>query len=910
MFNLSKFRLGKASKRQWNDRLRRAKNQRNRRSLLQSLEPRRMLATDVSGTLTEDTTWSGTIHVTGDVTVPEGIQLTIDPDTVVKFADGQFLSALGSVDALGTLTQPIVFTSELDDSVGEDLSDGVDGTPAAGDWEAIYVLTANWNSSNTEIRFAGDFASAALYVDFASPDVGQDTASIQSMTIDASSARGIFVQAGNPAFSEVSIVGSDSHAIEQTLASEPTYQGITATGNAGGDHVQIPGGTLTEDRTWDFGGLPLHLTADLGIRNDVDSNPATLTVAPGSVIKVDTGRFISANPGILKAEGTAESPIIFTSFADDSVGGDSNADGDATAPVPGGWESIYLWSDESELTNVEVRYAGARGAPDSGNDVGAVEIRGADPTLDDVLITDSNFIGIDLESGNPTFRDVLIADSDSLAIRQAFAADPTYERVTANNNAGGDHVRLTGGTLNTDRTWDFGELPVHLVGDVTISNDAESNPATLTVAPGSVVKIDAGRFVSANPGILKAEGTADSPIIFTSIFDDSVGGDSNADGDPTSPVPGDWESIYLWSDESVLSNVEVRYAGSRSRPNVNNDVGAIEIRGANPTLDGVLITESNFIGIEVDSGSPTFRDVVINNSDAFAVRQAFAADPTYTNVTARDNAGGDHVQLFGGTLNTDRTWDFSGLPVHLIGAVAVSGNSEGLATLTIVPGSVIKVEESHQISAAPGIIKAEGTPDSPIVFTSIEDDSVGGDSNADGDATTPVPGGWESIYLWSDESVLSNVEVRYAGARSRPNVNNDVAAIQVGANANPSLTNVRVSDSNFIGIDIASGRPTFQNVVITDSDSIAVRQAFAADPTYDGVSARGNVGGDHVQLAGGILNNDRTWDFGGLPVHLINDFTVAGNSEGLATLTIVPGSVIKVIPPLPLVTTVIRPASD
>ena len=34
--------------------------------------------TQFSGELTEDTTWSGAVSVTGDITVPDGITLTIN----------------------------------------------------------------------------------------------------------------------------------------------------------------------------------------------------------------------------------------------------------------------------------------------------------------------------------------------------------------------------------------------------------------------------------------------------------------------------------------------------------------------------------------------------------------------------------------------------------------------------------------------------------------------------------------------------------------------------------------------------------------------------------------------------------------------------------------------------------------
>ena len=98
-----------------------------------------------SGVLAADETWSGTVLLTGDVVVPEGITLTILPGTEVQFlpgydgeASGDFpalveLHIAGSLVAKGTAQQPIRFTSGA-------------ASPAPGDWGRIMIESASASS--------------------------------------------------------------------------------------------------------------------------------------------------------------------------------------------------------------------------------------------------------------------------------------------------------------------------------------------------------------------------------------------------------------------------------------------------------------------------------------------------------------------------------------------------------------------------------------------------------------------------------------------------------------------------------------------------------------------------------------------------------------------------------------------
>ena len=222
----------------------------------------------------------------------------------MKFDQAVFLSAVGTIDARATAAEPIIFTTVKDDSVGEDLTEGVDGVPEPGHWESIYV-SSDSAFEHVEVRYAGNTRSPGNGFGFVPAVRSSASASFENVAILESNNVGIALTSGSPTLRSVNIVGAASHAITQALDVSPEYDGIRWSNNVLGNHIRLDGGVLTEDRTWDFDGLPVHLTGDVTISQDADGNLATLTIVPGSIIKMPTGRFISANPGVLKAEGTA-----------------------------------------------------------------------------------------------------------------------------------------------------------------------------------------------------------------------------------------------------------------------------------------------------------------------------------------------------------------------------------------------------------------------------------------------------------------------------------------------------------------------------------------------------------------------------------------------------------------------------
>lgn len=87
------------------------------------------------GPLRQSETWSGEIFIPGMVEVPQGVTLTIEPGTVMKFRHsrdyknlgrGALLVNGGTLRAIGTPEEPIWFTSDAEE-------------PINGDWEGIAI---------------------------------------------------------------------------------------------------------------------------------------------------------------------------------------------------------------------------------------------------------------------------------------------------------------------------------------------------------------------------------------------------------------------------------------------------------------------------------------------------------------------------------------------------------------------------------------------------------------------------------------------------------------------------------------------------------------------------------------------------------------------------------------------------
>ncbi len=114
-----------------------------------------------NGTIDEDETWTAdaTYYVTGDVVIGQDVTLTIEPGTVVKFAEDTSIKAGiyetesdAKIVAKGEPYSYIVFTSDTDDNCGEDLTPG-ESTSGTSSYYTLALEVGRYGDVTSEIEY-------------------------------------------------------------------------------------------------------------------------------------------------------------------------------------------------------------------------------------------------------------------------------------------------------------------------------------------------------------------------------------------------------------------------------------------------------------------------------------------------------------------------------------------------------------------------------------------------------------------------------------------------------------------------------------------------------------------------------------------------------------------------------------
>lgn len=436
----------------------------------------------------------------------DGWDLTIEPGVEIRFAqDGRLTAAWNKdsrITAKGTAEKPIKFVSG--------------GRKEPGAWEGIslYQHAKGSTFENVIIEHAGRSDHAALEVNAADVHV-------KNVKVVAA-AKLAYEESNNAKLAEFD--GNDfsgSGAKDIVASFKLENLGAIGANNKWPEKtvIDVSQSDVDHDIRIPNPGIPYRALKDV----NADAEPgktATITIEPGVVFRMGQDTkwgFGWNNHGGLKALGTAEKPIVFTS--------------DSESPEPGAWHGLSFYNKAKvvQLDYVKIEFGGEK-------DDGAINYGDTQPSLGKLthvtivkspgpaITTSQDHANFDAFSDN-TFQDT---GSPTLRFNTV-----TASKLGGNNTFPADGVIELKGDVHRDVTLTAQSAPYQVLEKIDVEGDSDVKPATVEIQPGATFKFGpegAMAFGWSNPGVLKAVGAPDKQITFTAATDGWKGLEFNNKG--------------------------------------------------------------------------------------------------------------------------------------------------------------------------------------------------------------------------------------------------------------------------------------------------------------------------------------------------------------------------------------------
>ena len=200
-------------------------------------------------------------------------------------------------------------------------------------------------------------------------------------------------------------------------------------------------GTISADETWSSAGNVHVVTCNVTVASGV-----TLTVTEGAIVKFNSGTALLIQ-GSLRVLGVEGNPVYFTSYRDDTIGGDTNGDGASTG-ARNDWSQIEFQDSSidasSLIDHAVILHAGCCVYG------GAIALVSASPTIRNASISNSQH-GLYVSNSTPVLACSDIYDNGDYGLYNA----TTSVMVNAENqwwgSASGPYHSTTNPTGTGDR---------------------------------------------------------------------------------------------------------------------------------------------------------------------------------------------------------------------------------------------------------------------------------------------------------------------------------------------------------------------------------------------------------------------------------------------------------------------------
>lgn len=774
-------------------------------------------ATSLPSIISSDMTLtaSGSPYTGGYVTIDSGVTVTVEPDATVQTSG---LTVNGTLDVNATASQPAVFTSQSDSGVGQ--------------WDGITLNSSSSDLSQSEVRYAAIGIQAAngtspIISNVYSHDnqwaailLGNGDATVTDNTIEHSP--GIAAAGGNPEIANNSVSHCDGGGgIGQSLSS-------------GSGEVRI------HDNTVDGCGSSSWAAIEVNAANNESSSLTGVTLADNTVTD-STGRAISY-------DANAADDVIPPDIDENDISGGVQ-DG---IWVAGRLETSTTWEDQgfpivlraSNYNRLLVASGATLTPPAPGLVLKAVEsTNNLAGTIQGSLVADGT--AVDPITVTSIRDDSVGGDTNGDGSATEPAAGDWYG-IVVEGDALLDNVRAQyGGTNGPNCNWCWGGGPMFSFW---------SGPSTVTNSTFEDTEIIALEFLGGDPTISANTLSRAGGISYTGDGSPEISANTVSDCGASSGIAH--TVPYNQGGEINIHDNTIDNCGSQSN-------AALQVRADNYAT-GISVTGVSLADNVVTDGGGRAIEYLTSDADD-------TIPPDIDENTLSGNAS--NAIWMSGIVAESTTWEDRGYPI-----VTQAGSYYGDftvasgATLTVGPGLVLKPvqDNGHTKILVEGELIADGTASEPITFTSIKDDSVGGDTNADGNATSPAPGDYIGIALYGGRGTFNYVHARYGGGDGpcgQCGGGGPMLAIADQSGDPTTVRNSRFSDIEqtaiSVGGDPAAGsepqitRNTFTRLLGLAIDKGGSQVLFAPHNIFDCISGPSPRG---CGAAVGALVNALPWD--------------------------------------------------